>query len=144
MPPLLPVWLCRFILWTKSKKKSYFINILSKSRVCNSTNENLMRVLWPLCPCPACILTLLQVSNHYLENCKNCWDPNPTCHVYEARFISKSWVCNASNRKMIRYLYADAQPICLLCCKFLNITLKTEGGIAETRTLLCHVYKAWV
>ena len=45
-------------------------NFLSKSRVCNSTNNNSIKVLWPLCTCSAYILTMVQVSNHYLENCR--------------------------------------------------------------------------
>ena len=38
----------------------------------------LIKVLWPLCTCPGYILTLLQVSNHYFENCwGSCGDTNP-------------------------------------------------------------------
>ena len=51
---------------------------LSKSRVCSSSDKSLIRVLWSLRTCPAYILTLLQVSNHYLENCRGCWDTNST------------------------------------------------------------------
>ena len=53
MPPLLPIWL-------------FMPKFLSKSRVCNSSNNNLIGVLWPLCTCPVYILTLLQISSYYL------------------------------------------------------------------------------
>ena len=57
--------------------------LLNKSRVCNSTNNNSIRVLWPLCICLLCIfmhmLIMVQVSNHYLENYRRiCGDTNPT------------------------------------------------------------------
>ena len=59
-------------------------------------------------------------------------------HVY----IMKSRVCNSSNKNWSEFcdLYAYAQPIFLLCCKY-QIILKTVE-VAETQTLLCHVYKA--
>ena len=46
---------------TKSKRNNAKM-LLSKSRICKSSNKNLIRVLWPLCINP-----LLQVSNHYLK-----------------------------------------------------------------------------
>ena len=65
------------------------------------------------------------------------------CHVYTTKFMSKSRVCNSSNKNMIRVLW----PLCtypayiLIFCKFQIIILKTVGEVAETQTLLCHVYK---
>ena len=56
-------------------------NFLSKSRVCNSNNNNSIRVLWPSCTWSIYryILTTVQVSNHYLENCRRiCGDTNRT------------------------------------------------------------------
>ena len=41
---------------------------------------------------------------------------------------------------LVRILYA--QCIYLLRCKFQTITLETVGEVAETITLLCHVYMA--
>ena len=48
----------------------YKTNFLSKSRVCNSNNNNSIRILWPLCTCSVYILIIVQVSIHSLENCK--------------------------------------------------------------------------
>ena len=54
-----------------------------------------------------------------------------------AKFLSKSRVCDSTNKTLIRvlYLYAHAQPIFVLCCKFQINILKTVE-VAETRTLL--------
>ena len=55
----------------------YKTNFLSKSRACNSTKNNLMRDMWTLCTCSVYILTLAQISNHDLENCRgSCGDTN--------------------------------------------------------------------
>ena len=64
------------------------------------------------------------------------------CHVYNTIFLSKSRLCNSSNKILSEFcdLYAHAQPIFLLCCKFQIIILKTVE-VAEAETLLCHVYK---
>ena len=141
MPLLLPVWLGKFINLNKGVSAKY----LSKSRVCNSSNKCLIRVLWPLCTCQAHILTLLQVSNHYSENyMRSCGDMNPLWCVYMAIFLCKSReVCNSSIKNWSEFcdLYAHVQPIFLLCCKFQIIILKTAGEVAETWTLLWHVYK---
>ena len=97
--------------------------------------------MWPSCICPTYILTVMQVSNHYLENCGSCWDTAILCHVYEAKFLSKSRVCNSGHKIFIRALWplcTLAQPTFLLCC----INLKTVARVAETWTLLCHVYEA--
>ena len=114
------------------------LTFLSKSRVCNSSNENLIRVLWSLCICPAYILTLLQVKTIILKTV----DTALLCHVYEAN--SKFRVHNSSNKNLIRVLWLlyTCPAYILPCCKFLIIILKTVRGIAEIQTLLCHVYKA--
>ena len=50
---------------------------LSTSRVHNSTNNNSIIVPWPLCTCSVYIVTMVQVPNHYLENCRrSCGDWN--------------------------------------------------------------------
>ena len=78
---------------------------LSKSRVCNSSNKTFIRVLWPLCICTAYILTLLQVSNHYLENCREIAETQTLlCHVYKTNFQSKTRVSNSTNNNLIRIL----------------------------------------
>ena len=66
--------------------------------------KNLIRFLWPLCICPAFILTLLQVSNHYLENCRNCRDKNPTMPRVQGKFskCKISRVTKSSNKILIR------------------------------------------
>ena len=71
---------------------------------------------------PRHILSLLQVSYYYLENCRrNCGDTNLLCNVYKTNFLIKS-------RVIIRSEYCDlyAHPLStsLLWYKFQNITLK--------------------
>ena len=73
----------------------------------------------------------------------------PICFVdslfwSNAMCISKSRVCNSSNKIWSEFcnLYAHAQPIFLLCCKFQTIVLKTVRDDTETQTLLCYVYMA--
>ena len=62
----------------------------------------MIRILWPLCTCPAYILTLLQVSNHYLENYRSWADTNLTMPiVYKTNFLSKSRACNSDNNNLI-------------------------------------------
>ena len=65
------------------------------------------------------------------------------CNVYKAIFVSKSRVCNSSNKIWSEFydLYAHAQPIFLHCCQF-QIIILTTVECAETQTLLCHMYKA--
>ena len=113
----------------------YEAKFLSKSRVCNSSNKIFIRVLWPLCTCPAYILTFLQVSNHYLENCwrSKYGNMKPTSpYVQASIFLSKSRVCNSSNKSLIKVLW----PLCtfLFCCNFQIIILKTVGEVVETQT----------
>ena len=63
------------------------------------------------------------------------------CHLYKTNFLSKSRVTLAIKAWCgFCDLYAHAQPIFLLCCKFQIIILKTVE-VAETRILPCHVYK---
>ena len=157
MPLLLQFGVEDLLFWTKSKRV-ILLTFLSKSNVCNFSNENLTRVLWPSCTCSAYIFILLQVSNQSLENCRNCWDTALLRHAYEAKFLSKSRVWNSSNINLIRVLWplctcpiyiltllqvsnhylencrscgAHVQSIFLLCCKFLIIILKTVG-VVET------------
>ena len=121
----------------------YKTKFLSKSRLHNSTIYILNRVLWPLCTSSVYILTLVQVSNHYLENYRrSCGNTNPTMPCVLDNFPGKSRVSNSPIiiRSEFFDLYAHVQSICLLWCKFQTITLKTVGGVAEMRTLLCHVY----
>ena len=63
------------------------------------------------------------------------------CHVYKAKFLSKSKLCNSSNKNLIRILYPSCTCPFSLCCKFQIIILKTKE-VAKTRTLLFHEYKA--
>ena len=69
---------------------------------------------------------------------------NLLCHVYKAKFLSKSRVGNSSNETLIRvFLPLCTHPAYILrCCKFRIIIFKTEE-VAEIRTLLCHVYKTY-
>ena len=61
---------------------------LRKSRVCDYSKKKLIRILWPLCTCPANILTLLQVSNRYLVNCRSYGDTNPYCAMCIRSYFS--------------------------------------------------------
>ena len=47
---------------------------------------------------PVYIFSLLQVSKHYLENCRNCGDTNLTMPCVYVKCLSVSRVCN-SNKK---------------------------------------------
>ena len=78
---------------------------LSKSRVCNSSNTYVIRVLWPLYTCLAYILTLLQVSNHYLENCRrSCEATNLAMPcVLEIFFVIQGYV--TETRTLLCHLY---------------------------------------
>ena len=102
----------------------YKATFQSKSRVCNSSNKKLIRVPWPLCTCPAYILTLLQDSNHYLENCSSsCRETNPTMPYVQAIFQSKSSPCNSSK---FCDLYAHAHLYCYFAgpsCSKLTMSL---------------------
>ena len=53
---------------------------------------------------------------------------------------SRNVILAIKNWSELGDLYAYAQPIFLLCCKFKIITLKTVE-VAKTRSLPCHVYK---
>ena len=68
---------------------------------------------------------------------------NPTKPYAHGHFQSISRVSNSISKIWSEFcdLYALAMPIFLLFCKFLVIILKTVGGVAEIRTLLCYVYK---
>ena len=63
-----------YIIILKTVDHVYKKNFVSKSRVCNSTNNNSNKILWLLCTCSVYILTMMQVSNHYFENCRRCGD----------------------------------------------------------------------
>ena len=73
----------------------------SKTRLCDSTNNNLISSV-TLCTHQPIFFTLLQVINHYLENCRSCRYQNLLCHVYKTNFLCtrksrksrKSKVCN--------------------------------------------------
>ena len=100
----------------------YKAKILSKPRVCNSSNKTLIRVLWPLCTCPAYILTLLQISNYYLENCRLLRH-----EPYYVIFI-KSRVCNSSNKKLIRSSVTFMNmPILYSYFAFISLSWKLEN-----------------
>ena len=60
--------------------------------------------------------------------------------LFMVKFLSKSKVCNSWNKKLTNDLYAHAQPIFLLCCRFQIINLKNVE-VAETQTLLYLMYK---
>ena len=101
-PPIpTPPCYCQFgcvdlLFWTKSKKN--MTKALSKSRNVTLAIKKLISVRWPLCICPAYILTLLQVSNHYLEIIEKVAETRPLlCHVYKVIFLNKSRICNSSN-----------------------------------------------
>ena len=55
----------------------YKAKFLSKSRVHNSITNTLITVLWPFCRCPVFMLTMVQVPNHYLENCRRSCETRP-------------------------------------------------------------------
>ena len=76
------------LFWAKSKRRVILLAFLSKSVICNSNNKHLIRVLWPSWTCPAYILTLLQVSNDYFENCRSCGNTNPNMSCVQGH-ISK-------------------------------------------------------
>ena len=110
----------------------------SKSRVCNSSNENLSE----LCDIYAHALLIylplfwkLQKLPRHKPYYAMCMRQNFWVNQGYVSLAKKIWseLCD---------LYAHAQPILLVCCKFLIITLKTVGGVAETQILLCHVYNA--
>ena len=60
------------------------------------------------------------------------------CHVFKSLFLSNSRVGNLAIiiRPVFCDLYAHAQSVFLLWCKFQTITLKTVGEVAVTRTVL--------
>ena len=92
----------------EGKGRVILLTFLSKPRVCNSSNENLIILLWHLCTFPVYVLTLLQVSNHYLENCRRSSEtPTLLCHVYKAMFRSKLRYVSR-NKKIIRVQW----PLC--------------------------------
>ena len=47
----------------------------------------MIRVLWPLCTCPAYILSFLQLSNHYLETVEVAETWTLPCHMYKENFL---------------------------------------------------------
>ena len=63
--------------------------------------------------------------------------------MYKTNFLRKSRVCNSTYDNLIRVLWAlcTLSAHSLLWCTFQTIILKTVGRVAETRTLICHVYK---
>ena len=92
--------------WDKnSTMQCDYGKFLRKWRVCYS---NLIKVLWTLCTCPANMLTLIPVSNHYLLICRSCRDMSPILKS-KAKFLSKSWVCNSSNNDGWTHLRKDGQ-----------------------------------
>ena len=130
-------------LWKVAEIKTlschmYKVISLSKSRVCNFSNKNLIRVLWPLTTCPAYIFTLLHGLNHYLENYRSCRDINPImpCVYDKFSLVNQGYVTLPIIIWSESFdLYAHAKCISLLWCKFQTITLKIVGGVAETRTV---------
>ena len=138
MPPLLPTWLCRFIILNKCHM--YKAKFLSKSRICNSNNKNLIRIMWPLGSCQAYILTLLQDSNNCLENCRrSCWNTNPSIPGFKFNFFSHLLIlanvcfCNLLNH-IVHLLFFFFFFFCFFCwavktasfyyfiCKVISIT----------------------
>ena len=115
----------------------YKVIFLNKSRICNSSNENSIRVLSGLCTCPA-YLTTVQVSNYYLENSRSCGDRNRTMACVYEFFLRKSWVCHSTNNSSIRVLW----PLCTCSVYILTMVLvsthilKTIGEVVETYTIL--------
>ena len=100
MAPLLPVWHCIYYFEHKPKEEVILLSFLSKSRVRNSSNGNNIRALWSSCICYTYVLTLLHVSDHYLENCKSCGDTALLCHMCETIIEGR----NSSNKTLIRIL----------------------------------------
>ena len=93
------------VTWTLLRH-AYKAKWLSKSRVYNYSNKNLIRVLWPLCTCPACIVILLKVSNLTLKTVGEVAETwTLLCHVYKANFLNKSRIHNSSNKNLIRVLW---------------------------------------
>ena len=73
---------------------------LSKSSVCNTSNEIMIRLLRPICTCSAYIVTLLQVSIIILKTVEVV--EKYLYYVYKAKFLGKSRVCNFSNKNLIQ------------------------------------------
>ena len=127
----------------------YKTNFLSKLRVCNTSNNNLIEVLWPLCIYSVYILTLVQVPNYI--TLKTVGGVAETWHFYAMCIRQIFWVNQGYVTLTIIIwselfdLYAYAQSLRVYPSygeSFkLSITLKTVGGVEEIRTLLCHVYK---
>ena len=105
-----------------------------------TSNKNFILVLWPLHTRPAYIPTLLQISNHYLEVAVT-W--TLLCHVYKAKFLYNSKVCNSINKNLIRILWS------LCICRAYILTLPQASNhylencrwSCEIQTLLCHMNK---
>ena len=66
------------------------------------------------------------------------------CHVYNAEFLSKSSVCNSSNKKFnhsfVTFMHMP-NLYSYIAASFKSLFWKTVGEAAETSTLLSHVYK---
>ena len=95
----------------------YKVIFLNKSRICNSSKENSIRVLSRLCTCPA-YLTTVQVSNYYLECSRSCGDGNRTMAcVYDFFKVNHGY---AYQRLTVHSEFCDpcahAQSIFLLWC----------------------------
>ena len=66
---------CRSCRDMNSTTQSKYGRFLSKWRLRNSSNKKLSKFFDLYAQnCPAYILTLQQVSNHYLQNCRSCGD----------------------------------------------------------------------
>ena len=100
------------LLWYGYKAKP-----LNKSRVYNSCNDSLIRVLWSSCICLTYTFSVMQVSNHNHESCRSSETWTRLCNVNMANCLVMNRVCNSSNKKMIR----DTRP--LYTCPFYILTL---------------------
>ena len=79
-----------FVDLTPLCKVNMALFFFNESRVCNSSNKNLIIVLSLSCSCSAYYLTLLQISNHYLETVEAAETQTLLPQMYKAKFLSKS------------------------------------------------------
>ena len=103
----------------------YKTNFQSKSRVCNSTKNTSIRVLWPLCTCSVYIHTMMILSNHYLQNCRRSCGGMITV-MFMALFFSKPRVYNSTSNNSIRVLW----PL-YTCSVYIRIMVKVSNHYLE-------------
>ena len=76
----------------------------SKSRVCNSTNNNSIRDLLPLCTCSVYIFTIVQGSNHYLDNCRKSYGDKNNTMKCDGRTDTRTYVWRRVKRYALHFV----------------------------------------